>query len=261
MGLHTRPAQKERFALIVIQVCLPHLHIVENAGLLSSMVNMKVATSWSGGKESCFACYKAMQKGFEVFHLLNFISLDTGRCMGHGLDSKLIHAQSQATEIPIIQKMVTWDTYEEGFKDATRELKKEGLEGVVFGDVDIQEHKDWVNRVCKELNIEPIEPLWGADPEKILKEFINEGFEAIVVGAKADLFGKEWLGRTIDENFMVELKRLKEKSEFHILGEAGEYHTFVTNGPIFRRKIIVSKTTRLLTNGRWSLKILGWEII
>lgn len=100
---------------------------------------MKVVASWSGGKESCFAYFKAVSGGFEVSHLLNFINEDIGRCMSHGLDSKLIRAQSLAIGIPIVQRGVTWDTYERGFKDAIRKLKQMGVEGAVFGDVDVQD--------------------------------------------------------------------------------------------------------------------------
>ena len=221
---------------------------------------MRVVASWSGGKESCFACHMAMMEGFEVSHLLNFISEDVGRCMSHGLDSKLILTQAQAIEIPVIQRKVTWDTYEQEFKSAIHELKQVGVKGAVFGDVDLQEHKDWVDRVCKELDIEAIEPLWGADPEHILTEFMNEGFEAIVARAKADLFGKEWLGLKIDGNFVRELHKLKNKSNFHILGEVGEYHTFVTNGPLFKRRIKILESDKVLKNGYWSLDILKWKI-
>ncbi len=220
----------------------------------------QVVTSWSGGKESCLACHKAMSQGFEISYLLNFINEDVGRSMSHGLDSKLICAQAETIKIPVIQKRVTWDTYEREFKNAIRELKQVGVKGAVFGDVDLQEHKDWVDRVCKELDVEAIEPLWGANPEQILTDFINEGFEATVVRAKADLFGKEWLGLKIDGNFARELHKLKNKSNFHILGEAGEYHTFVTNGPLFKRRIRILEGDKVLKNGYWSLDISKWEI-
>ncbi len=221
---------------------------------------MQVVASWSGGKESCLECYKAMSQGFEISHLLNFVSEDGRRCMSHGLDSKLIRAQAQAIEIPIVQRKVTWGTYERGLKDAIRELKRARVRGAVFGDVDLQEHKDWVDRVSKELGIEAIEPLWGADPEHTLTELISEGFEAIVVRAKADLFGKEWLGLKIDENFVGRLHELRNKSNFHILGEVGEYHTFVTNGPLFKRRIKIIASDKVLKDGYWSLDITKWKI-
>ena len=217
----------------------------------------RVVASWSGGKESCFACYKAILEGFEVSHLLNFASKDE-RCMSHGLDSKLIAAQSKAIEIPVVQREVTWDTYKKGFKIAIRELKRMGVSGAVFGDVDIQEHKDWVDRICNELDITPVMPLWSRNPEQILTDFIDEGFEAIVVMVKADLLGEEWLGRKVDRNFVSDL--LKLESKVHPCGELGEYHTFVSDGPLFKRRLGILDSKKLARNGYWFLDISRYEI-
>lgn len=216
---------------------------------------MKVVTSWSGGKESCFACYKAMLDGFEVSHLLNFVSKEE-RCMSHGLDPKLMVAQSEVIGIPIIQREVTWDTYEEGFKATMMKLKQIGKKGAVFGDIDIQEHKEWVNRVCSEVGIIPMEPLWGLNPEQILTDFTNEGFEAIVVNVKADIFGEEWLGRKVDEKFLEDLRELQREHNFHICGESGEYHTLVTDGPIFKKRIKILDSKRVLKEGYWKYWLL-----
>ena len=222
---------------------------------------MQVVVSWSGGKESCFACYEAILDGFEVSHLLNFVSKDE-RCMSHGLDSELIVAQSPAIGIPLIQREVTWDTYEEAFKAVMMELKKMSVEGAVFGDVDVQGHKDWVDRVCSEVGITPIEPLWGLNPEHILADFIDKGFEAIVVNAKADLFGEEWLGRKVDRRFLAELRKLQSMHNVHVCGEWGEYHTLVLDGPIFKRRIKILDSERVLKEGYWKfwlLDILRYE--
>jgi len=221
------------------------------------IVMSRVVASWSGGKESCFACYKAILEGYDVSHLLNFISQD-GRCMSHGINSKLIIAQSQAIEIPVVQRKVTWDTYEEEFKTVIRELKQMGVSGAVFGDVDIQEHKNWVDRICNELDIKQVMPLWGRDPEQILTDFIDEGFEAIVVMVKADLLGEEWLGRRVDESFVSNLLKLKNK--VHLCGELGEYHTYVTNGPFFKRRIKILDSSKILKNGCRFLDISKYEV-
>jgi len=218
---------------------------------------MRVVASWSGGKESCFSCYKAISEGFEVSYLLNFVSKDE-RCMSHGLDSKLIAAQSQAIKVPIVQKEVTWDTYEKGFKTAIRELKRMGMRGAVFGDIDVQEHKDWVDRICNELGIKPVMPLWGLDPKRILTDFIDEGFEAIVVMVKADLLGEEWLGRKVDRNFVNDL--LKLGSRVHLCGELGEYHTFVFDGPLFRMRLEILDSKKIARNGYWFLDISKYRI-
>ncbi|MBT0160517.1 diphthine--ammonia ligase [Candidatus Bathyarchaeota archaeon A05DMB-2] len=216
---------------------------------------MKVVASWSGGKESCFACYKAMLDGFEVSRLLNFVSTEE-RCMSHGLDPKLMVAQSQAIGISIIQREVTWDTYEEGFKAAVMELKQMGIEGAVFGDIDVQEHKDWVNRVCSGVGIIPMEPLWGLDPEQILTDFINAGFEAIVINVKADLFDEEWLGRKVDRSFLEDLRKLHSRHNVHVCGELGEYHTLVIDGPIFKWRIKMLDSKKVLKDGYWKYWLL-----
>ena len=222
---------------------------------------MRVVASWSGGKESCFACYKAMLNGFEVSHLLNFVSKEE-RCMSHGLDSKLILAQSEAIGIPMVQRKVTWETYEKEFKSVIRELKQSGVEGAVFGDIsNIAGHEGWIDRVCSELGIKPIKPLWDSDPEQLLTDFIEEGFKALIVMVKADLFGKEWLGRKIDEAFMRDLRKLEGKADIHPCGELGEYHTFVYDGPLFKRRLKILDFKKKLTEGCWFLNIGSYDIV
>lgn len=219
----------------------------------------QVVASWSGGKDSCLACYKAILEGFKVSHLLNFASKEE-RCMSHGLDSKLMVAQSQAIGIPIIQREVSWSTYEDVFKATVMELKRMGVEGVVFGDIDLQEHKDWVNRVCTELDIIAIEPLWGLNPEQILIDFINAGFESIVINVKADLFGEEWLGRRVDGSLIEDLRKLQSRYNIHMCGEFGEYHTLVVDGPIFKKRIKILDSKRVLKGRCWLLEISGYEV-
>ena len=222
---------------------------------------MRVVASWSGGKESCFACYKAISEGFEIPYLMNFISKD-GRCMSHGLDSKLILAQSEAIGIPMVQRKVTWETYEKEFKSVIRKLKQSGVEGAVFGDIsNIAGHEGWIDRVCSELGIKPIKPLWDSDPEQLLTDFIDEGFKALVIMVKADFFGKEWLGRKIDEAFMRDLRKLEGKADIHPCGELGEYHTFVYDGPLFRKRLKILGFKKKMTEGCWFLDIRSHDIV
>ncbi|MBA7712854.1 hypothetical protein ES703_121844 [subsurface metagenome] len=129
---------------------------------------MSYISSWSGGKDSCFACYKAIREGYNVSHLLNFISKEYKRVSFHGTEAKLIQLQAEAMGIPLLQKETTWNGYEQEFKDAVKSLIPNGVKGIVFGDIYLQEHKDWVERVCRELGIEAIESLWGQDPERVL---------------------------------------------------------------------------------------------
>lgn len=217
---------------------------------------MSMFVSWSGGKESCLACYKAMQAGSTISHLLNFVDEAGRRSRSHGLRVELLRAQSEALGIPILQKPTTWETYELEFKKSVSELKRAGVEGGIFGDIDLQVHREWVERVCGEIGIKCILPLWCMKREEILDEFISAGFEAIVVAVKADLLGVEWLGCKVNGEFLRELRQ----QNIDLCGEGGEYHTFVVDGPIFKKRINIVESIKMLWNGRWILDIIKYEL-
>ena len=219
------------------------------------MNGMKVFSSWSGGKESCLACYKALAMGFDVSYLLNFISEDGTRSRAHGISSDLIALQAEAIGIPIIQVKSSWEGYEAKFKEAVEELKEKGVKGGVFGDIDLQEHKEWVDRVCSEIKVASIEPLWGNDPREILMEFVNAGFKALVIKVKANFFGEEWLGREINKQFINDLPE-----EIHPCGEHGEYHTFVVDGPLFQRRVEIIKSDKKFEDRNWLLDISEYRL-
>ena len=214
------------------------------------------AASWSGGKDSCFACWKALSQGFKVKHLLNFINTDSTRAMSHGLDRKLIALQAQAMGLPILQQEVTWETYEAGFKSALGELKLKGITGLITGDIYLQEHKDWIDRVCGESGFRAVLPLWGMDGARLLADFIDAGFKAIVVSVKADFFGKEWLGRHVDNKLTSELNQLN----IDVCGEAGEFHTFVYDGPMFKKPIKIGNSVPISRDNHYTLDILEYNL-
>ena len=226
---------------------------------------MKVIASWSGGKDGCFACYRALAQGYEVSYLVNFISREFRRVSFHGTRAHLIYRQAQAIGIPLAQYTVPRDLslYEQTFKQAVSALKRNGVEGMVFGDISLQEHRDWIERVCGELGITPLLPLWGMTPELVLSDFIKAGFEAVITSVKADIFDEKWLGRRIDRSFQSDLKKLGQRIEFDICGEQGEYHTLVVDGPLFRKRVQVTYGVRVQRNGYWFLDIprcrLEWK--
>jgi len=213
---------------------------------------MKVFVSWSGGKESSLACWKVIKRGFEVKYLLNMVSEDGRYSRSHGISLLLLKKQAEAMEIPIVQVKTTWKSYEENFKKAVLRLREEEIEAGVFGDIDLREHKDWIERVCRELKIKAILPLWEQEREKLLKEFIEAGFKAIVVAIDTNYLDKELLGERIDEEFIQELKRIKE---IDLCGERGEYHTFVYGGPIFKKPLEFITGKKILRDKRCFLEI------
>ena len=189
---------------------------------------MKVFCCWSGGKESAFALYRARNQGIDISYLLNMVSEDGRHCRSHGVSSDLLKKQAESIGIPLVQVKSSWQNYEKEFKKAVSGM--DGIEAGIFGDIDIQEHRDWVERVCKDLEIKPILPLWNEDREGLLRQFINSGFSAVVVSSKIDSL----IGRSIDEKF---IKDLKTMDNIDLCGERGEYHTFVFNGPIFKKPV------------------------
>ena len=220
----------------------------------------KYAASWSGGKDSCFAYWKATSQGLKVSHLLNFINQDSTKAMSHGLDGKLIALQAQAMGLPILQQKVTWETYEAGFKDALEKLKLKGITGLVTGDIYLQEHKDWIDRVCGESAVRAVLPLWEMDTTQLLTDFIEAGFKAIIVSVKAQLLGKEWLGRQVDSKLASELSQLPGQLNIDVCGEGGEFHTFVYDGPAFKKPIKIGKAVPIARDDHWTLDILEYSL-
>jgi uncharacterized protein (TIGR00290 family) len=215
---------------------------------------MSYITSWSGGKDSCLACHKAITNGFNVSYLVNLISKEYRRVSFHGTEAKLIQLQAEAVDIPLLQKETTWDGYEHEFKESVRHLISSGVKGMIFGDIYLEEHRNWVDRICGELGIKAIEPLWGSTPEEVLIEFIDEGFEALIVSVNSSLFDKKWVGRKVDKDFLRYLKA----NNIDVCGENGEYHTFVIDGPIFKKKIEIIKSRVIKREDRWFLDTIRY---
>ncbi|MFC1514323.1 diphthine--ammonia ligase [Candidatus Omnitrophota bacterium] len=220
-----------------------------------------IIASWSGGKDSCLACYKAIRTGYQVGWLLNFISREYERVCFHGVEAKLIRLQASLTGITLFQHPVSPDMkeYENEFKAALGRLKEKGACSMVFGDIYLDEHKEWVDRVCKDLAIAPIEPLWTHPAEEVIKEFIRLKFSAVVTSANAALVDKEWVGRYVDHAFLDYLKT----KNICPCGENGEFHTFVTGGPLFKEGIRIDKAEVIYKEGfdkRWFLDIQKYSL-
>lgn len=220
----------------------------------------QVFASWSGGKDSCLACYRAIASGLKVRYLANTVTEDGKRSRSHGLPANVLQVQSQAMGIPLVQRRTTWGNYEAEFKSMLRTFKQEGVNGGVFGDIDFEEHREWVERVCQEVDIVAHLPLWGESQDKILRDFIGLGFEAVIVATKADFFGREWLGQRIDLDFIKHLDELKETKDITLCGEAGEYHTLVIDGPLFKKRMEILKTRKVFRDTHWFLDILDTEL-
>ena len=212
---------------------------------------MRVFVSWSGGKDCSLALYRALGMGLEIGCLLSMLDENELRSRGHGVGLEVLEHQALALGIPLVCGRARWETYEEEFKRIARELKMEGYGGAVFGDINIDEHKRWVEQVCSEVGIKAFEPLWGESYENLLAEFFNNGFEAVIINAKADLISEEWIGRPFSREFLAYLRR----KGIDLCGERGEYHTLVVYGPPFKHRLKIVEARKILHNNRWILQI------
>lgn len=194
---------------------------------------MRAFASWSGGKDSCLALYKALKGGFDVEVLLNTITEDGAYSRSHGLRAEVLRKQAEAIGLKIIQIKTSWEDYETNYKQILAKLKEEGFSHGIFGDIDLEEHREWIEKVCASAGIKPVLPLWKMEREKVVREFISLGFCAVVCSVREGILEKEWLGKEIDEEFIEEMK----KRGVDACGENGEFHTFVYDGPIFKKPL------------------------
>jgi diphthine-ammonia ligase len=219
---------------------------------------MKLIASWSGGKDSCFALHKAIQQGHTIQNLLIMMQ-DKGKSNFHMISTELLDAQSEALGIPITKQPTTPETYEQQFTKALQQVKAKGAQGIVTGDIfDVAQHETgWLERICANVGLTPVKPLWHRDTTEVLDEFINEGFKATVVRVKTALLSNEWLGRQLDKTFFNDLKKL---GTVDLCGEYGEFHTFVTDGPIFKKKIEIQETKTSNINSWGRLEITKFTL-
>jgi len=208
--------------------------------------------SWSGGKDSCLALYRAITAGAEPKSLFSMLQEDGTRSRSHGLPREVLRAQADSLGIPLVTKAASWPDYESVFIAALQELRATGVEAGVFGDIDIDEHRLWEEKVCDAVGIEAYLPLWKTPRLALLGEFLMLGFEATIVTVNGEKLDKAYLGRVIDLELVQEFVSLGIDPS----GEEGEYHTVVTDGPIFSEPVRLKTGEQSLHDGYWFLDVM-----
>lgn len=184
--------------------------------------------SFSGGKDSCLALWRAQQQGLDVRTLLVMFEESGERSRSHALPLELIQRQAAALQLTLVTRNAGWKKYEQVFVKTLQELRASGHEVAVFGDIDLQAHRDWEEKVCAVAGIKPALPLWHEDRRALAGEIIALGFRAVVVCVDSRHLGDEFCGREYDESFLADLP-----ASVDACGENGEFHTFVYDGPNF----------------------------
>jgi len=211
-----------------------------------------VYCSWSGGKDSALALHRAIEDGAEPRLLVTMMTEAGERSRSHGLSRELLREQAAALGMPISFTATSWADYEEAMGRTLKDAVAQGLGDGVFGDIDTQRHRDWVEAVAEKAGSRAWLPLWQSPREALMHELLELGFRPVLVAVRDGLLEPSLLGRVIDREM---LEHFSERG-VDLAGENGEYHTFVAAGPIFERPVEVEVGETSLRDGVWFADLL-----
>ncbi|MES2004245.1 MAG: diphthine--ammonia ligase [Bacteroidota bacterium] len=208
--------------------------------------------SWSGGKDSCFALMQSIQQGYRPRVLLNVLNEAGKISRSHGIPSAILEAQAAAMQLPIHLISSSWQEYEVKFTGALMHLKEQyGLSHAVFGDIDLQPHRDWEEKVCANAGITALLPLWQQNRKELVMQMLASGIETMIVSCNT-VMGEVFLGKIITIELVAELEALG----VDVCGENGEFHTLVLNCPLFNKPITVEAGKKILHENYWFTELL-----
>ncbi len=154
--------------------------------------------SWSGGKDSCLALHRAAADGAIPQALLTVFTEDGTRTRSHGLQRSVVEAQAEALGIELRTVSTSWGNYRDSLVGLLREVRQDGVESVVFGDIDIEAHRDWELEVARDADMRGVLPLWGSGRREVLEDWWRQQFEARIVVVRESVMSRDYLGRTLD---------------------------------------------------------------
>jgi diphthine-ammonia ligase len=211
---------------------------------------MKLAVLLSGGKDSLFACWKAMEKE-EVVCLITIVSRNEESYMFHTPNIRHARLQAEASGLPLLE-FATGGEKEAELEDlkAALGMAKEayGIEGVVTGAILSVYQASRIQRICRDLDLWCFNPLWHTNQEAYMEELIASGFEVVIAGVFSYPFDASWLGRTIDVATLDELRTIAARDRITLTGEGGELETFVVDAPFFKKRIEIETAQRTYRN-------------
>lgn len=207
--------------------------------------------SWSGGKDSCLALLRSVDAGLEPVGLVTMLTEEGERSRSHGLPVCALEAQAAALGLPLVTRAASWAGYEEAFVSALRTSRELGAAAVVYGDIDLVEHRAWGERVSARAGLEPLLPLWQEPRSGLLDELLDRGVAAVLVAVRDGLVPPKLLGRALDGALVEELAALG----IDACGEGGEYHSAVVDAPPFSRRLELRSGERVLRDGVWFLDV------
>lgn len=210
---------------------------------------VSLGCSWSGGKDSCFAVMQRLKQDSALKVLINMMNENGKISRSHGLPEYILQQQSMALGVPLLTRPSTWNDYEGNFISMLEKAKYEyGVNEIVFGDIDLQGHRDWEEKVCNAAELTCSLPLWKMDRTQLVVSMINSGIEAVIVSCNT-VMGDKFLGRTLTHDLIAELETIG----VDVCGENGEFHTVVIDCPLFRQRIQLPPSEKVLHESYWFL--------
>jgi uncharacterized protein (TIGR00290 family) len=197
----------------------------------------KAIFNWSGGKDSAFSLYKILQQQqYEIMCLLTSVNEQYQRISMHGIRVELLERQTKSIGLPLIKlqmpEMPTMEVYENIMEVALKDLKSKGATASIFGDIFLEDLRQYREDKLKMLELKGVFPLWKISTTQLIREFIDAEFKAVITCVNEQYLDKSFAGRMIDKDFLKDLP-----GNIDPCGENGEFHTFVFDGPIFQKPI------------------------
>ncbi|MBI9041268.1 diphthine--ammonia ligase [Lutibacter sp.] len=197
----------------------------------------KAFFNWSTGKDSALALFTILNdKNYSIQKLVTSVNKSFERVSMHGVQEELLNQQAKSIGLPLekiyFPEEVSMDLYGEIMKKSMNQLVSEGYEYSVFGDIFLEDLKNYREQKLAEVNLKGVFPLWKRDSKALMTEFIKLGFKAITVSVNLNYLDETFVGRELDEDFINDLPE-----NVDVCGENGEFHTFVYDGPIFKYPI------------------------
>jgi uncharacterized protein (TIGR00290 family) len=211
----------------------------------------KVLFTWSGGKDSALALYELQKNhNYEILALLTTLTEDYDRISMHGVRRTLLEQQAESLGLPLEKIYITKDAsneeYETKMKNKLMEYKNQGVLSVVFGDIFLEDVRKYREENLSRIGMKGIYPLWRRDTTELAHRFMDLGFKAVITCIDSKALDKRFVGQSYDEQFLNELPPGVDPC-----GENGEFHTFVHEGPILRKKIAFTMGEAVLRDNRF----------
>lgn len=221
---------------------------------------MKLASLFSGGKDSAYAIYLAQKQGHDVVCLLSVIPKSDESHLLHHPNIQWTKLQSESMNIPQLTLASNSDNIDEELSTLETLLQNAknqfGIEGLVHGGIKSNFQKDKFELLCNKLNLVAVAPLWNMEPQSYMNDLLDSKFNFIMTTVTADGLDDSWLGKLIFKSDIDILKNLSEKFGFNLNFEGGESETFVLDCPLFTNPIEINQSKKIWDGYRGRFEIV-----